>query len=74
MNLNDKTTIPLWTVIVSVPIAAGMIAWFVTVANLTNANANDIKDMKSEQRLLYEIREDVAVIRERVNALYKQSK
>ena len=75
MQINDKTTIPLWSVIASIPLLVGSIFWISYIAYTSNANSTQITDLqksKEEQyRLLIDIKSDVLIIKERVNALTK---
>lgn len=77
-RLDNKTTIPLWSVLTSIPIICGFIFWLSYIANTTTANSVQIVDLqksKEEQfKILIEIRSDVLIIKERMSALSKPNK
>lgn len=67
MKLNEKTTVPLWSVITAVPVVAGFVVWLSFIAAGTNSNAADIQKLEGKSELqvqiLNKIKEDVSYIR-----------
>jgi hypothetical protein len=53
-KLNEQTTIPLWSVIVAVPILVSAISYTALVSYKTNTNADVIVELKREQNILKE--------------------
>lgn len=82
MNLNEKTTVPLWSILVAVPCFVGMVSWFSYVAFETKSNSDriaklendaqqtgkDIVSMREDNlKVLLTIREDIAVIKSKLS-------
>jgi hypothetical protein len=70
MDINAKTTIPLWAAITSVPAIIGAIMWISFIAYKTDANADTIKSLEASKdkhlELLIKIKEDVAEIKAKI--------
>lgn len=81
INLNEKTTVPLWSIITAIPTLIGSITWITLVAYRVDTNVRDITDLKVRDRLqaeeinklrdttidlLNQIKIDVAVIKAQV--------
>lgn len=66
MKLTESTFIPLslaWAAVASV---IGSVMWLTTIFVQGNANAKEIEGLKSEMKVLHEIRERVIRIEEKV--------
>jgi sensor domain CHASE-containing protein len=50
MNLNEKTTIPIWAVFASIPALVGGIMWLSFIAYTSNTSASEIADIKLESK------------------------
>jgi len=70
VNLSNRTTIPLWAVFTSIPMFIGAIMWVSFVAYQGDANAQGIKELKTDKsevmKMLIEIKEDLAAIKEQL--------
>lgn len=82
VKLDDKTTIPVWIVFVSIPTFIGAIAWVTFLAAQVSANTKDIDSLKNSDdaqvkevktmreenfKLMIEIQKDLAVIKAKLN-------
>lgn len=71
MELNEKTSIRLWSVLASVPVVVGFIFWLSFIAYGADKNSKDIEKLKdakdAQYQILMDIRTDVAIIKERIN-------
>lgn len=54
IQLNEKTTIPIWAVIVAIPTFVALISWVSSVANTTNANAKAVEDVQKNIGSIHE--------------------
>lgn len=70
MNLNEKTTIPLWAVIASIPAVIGGIMWLSFIAYTSNSSASQITEIKSESKELNkEVRMQLIQINDRLTRI-----
>jgi hypothetical protein len=70
MNLNERTTIPLWAVIASVPAVIGGIMWLSFIAYTSNSSASQITEIKSESKELNkEVRIQLIQINDRLTRI-----
>lgn len=70
MEINTKTTVPLWAILSGIPAIVGAIMWISFIAYNTEANAENIKDLQAQKdkhlELLIKIKEDVAEIKAKI--------
>lgn len=53
-TIDEKTKIPLFTVLSAGPILVGFIVWISMLYSSVNANTSDIEDLKNEKREMVE--------------------
>lgn len=72
MSLSDKTTLPLVWVFIALPFAVGALFWISFIAYSVEAQAGKITGletkMERKEEILIQIREDVAVIKQRLES------
>ena len=70
MKLDEATTIPMWWMFVAVPTLVGGIVWLSFIAYSSEASASKLQKLEErfdkKEELLIQIREDVAVIKEKL--------
>lgn len=60
LDLDKRTKIPLWAVLVAVPTIVGFVFWLSTVANLGMATAKTVDKLEES---IFKIRDDVAYLK-----------
>ena len=70
MNLSEETTIPFWWALVAIPTFIGAVTWISFIAYTSEASANKIDKLEQriekKEEILLQIREDVAIIKSRI--------
>jgi hypothetical protein len=78
MNLNDKTTLPLIWVFMAIPFAIGAMFWLTSVSYSVEAQAAKLTGLEikwdKKEEILIQIKEDVAVIKQRLESQNKERK
>jgi hypothetical protein len=73
MKVNESTTIPFWWTLVAVPTFVGAITWISFIAYTSTATASKIEKMEQrmdrKDEILLQIKEDVAIIKSKVETL-----
>jgi hypothetical protein len=65
-KITEGTLVPLGVLGSIAVVSVGTIMWLTTIFVQGNANANEIKELKSEMKVLHEIRERVIRIEEKL--------
>ena len=50
MKLDEKTTLPLWAMIGSIPMVVGLVSWITFVAYTSQTTASQLSEFKIEQK------------------------
>lgn len=59
----EKTVVPLWSIFLAGPVFVGFVVWLANVAYITDTNARELTEMRSDIKALYEIKSDIRVIK-----------
>jgi hypothetical protein len=72
MSLNDRTTLPIVWVFIAIPFIVGSLFWLSFIAYSVDAHAARVTGletkMERKEEILIQIREDVAVIKQRLES------
>lgn len=75
MNLHKNTTIPLWSVLTSIPVAAGFVVWLTTIDVRGSNLESQIVELKvqkdKEYSMLQEIRDRLIKLEVQINKQQK---
>lgn len=72
MKISESTTIPL-SVLGTLGVAGvGIVMWLTTIFVQGNANANEIKELKAEIKIIYEINARVIRIEDKLEQMHKK--
>lgn len=72
--LDERTTVPVWSLLLAVPTFVGFVVWLSNVAYVTDANAKNVAEVRQDVKALYEIRADIRVIKQVLKIQDEQEK